>query len=85
MIDEPIAKLFTQRSVMSLASHKEIDVMALYIPYLQALFSNDRGLIKPIREGKSCRKGFLQRFADVFSFSTKFCPKSTHTMLICIR
>lgn len=82
-----IAKLFTQRFVMSLASHKEIDVMALYIPYLQALFWNDYGLIKPIREGKSGRQGLLQRFADVFStsFSTKFCSKSTHTMLICIR
>lgn len=74
MIDEPIAKPFTQRSVMSLASHKEIDVMALYIPYLQALFWNDYGLIKPIREGKSGRQGLLQRLqmSSVLVFQQNF-------------
>lgn len=68
MIDVAIAKLSKQRSAMSLASHIEIVLMALYIPSLQAVFWNDHGLIKPIREDKSCRQGFLQRFADVFSF-----------------
>lgn len=84
MIDVAIAKLSKQRSAMSLASHIEIVLMALYIPSLQAVFWNDHDLIKPIREDKSCRQGFLQRFADVFSFLTKFCSKSTHTILICI-
>lgn len=34
MIDVAIAKLSTQRSAMSLASHIEIVLMALYIPSL---------------------------------------------------
>lgn len=75
MIDVAIAKLSTQRSAMSLASHIEIVLMALYIPYLQAVFWNDHGLIKPIKEDKSCRQGFLQRFADVFSFFNKILLK----------